>query len=384
MNNGIRGRTQRFALSILLALACQLALATSAMTSNPAATPLASSSAGSSVLTARDMRMKPLRGFNLGKPPAIVRPAGDFVELANSGAKLVRVMLNLSRCEGCSEFGMAPRDMEYLGRVVDEGASRGFKVIINLAPQPGGARADYWDDGVLKASIKKHWLVIAKTYKGNPVVAGYDLVNEPNPLRKYPLHGGALWRDFAEELITAIRKVDPDHLIVFEPAPGALPKGFDDLVPLPFDNVAYSVHFYEPHQLTHQGLPGFEGAGEYPGSAGLLRGRWDKDRLRQSLEPVRRFAQRYSVPIYVGEFSFIRSAPNDSAYRYVRDAISLFENEGWSWTYHAFRESPEWDAELPPQTPRNVSRERRSQERTPNAPLIKLLSQCFHRPEDCR
>ena len=31
---------------------------------------------------------------------------------------------------------------------------------------------------------------------------------------------------------------------------------------------------------------------------------------------------------------------------YLRDLIEIFEEYGWDWSYHAFRESPVWDVEM--------------------------------------
>jgi len=45
----------------------------------------------------------------------------------------------------------------------------------------------------------------------------------------------------------------------------------------------------------------------------------------------------------VGEFGVARWAPN--AEDYLKDNIALFEEFGWDWTYHAFRESHIWSFE---------------------------------------
>ena len=45
----------------------------------------------------------------------------------------------------------------------------------------------------------------------------------------------------------------------------------------------------------------------------------------------------------VGEFSAITWA--DGADRYIADCISLFNEHGFDWTYHAFREWPGWSVE---------------------------------------
>jgi hypothetical protein len=49
--------------------------------------------------------------------------------------------------------------------------------------------------------------------------------------------------------------------------------------------------------------------------------------------------------MYVGEFSAVRWAPDESA-EHLKDLIDLFEARGWDWCYYAFRESDCWSVEL--------------------------------------
>ena len=58
---------------------------------------------------------------------------------------------------------------------------------------------------------------------------------------------------------------------------------------------------------------------------------------------MRAFQEKYGAKIYVGEFSAVCWAPG--AEKYLEDAISVFEEYGWDWTYHAFREWPGWSVE---------------------------------------
>ena len=76
---------------------------------------------------------------------------------------------------------------------------------------------------------------------------------------------------------------------------------------------------------------------------GNFRAYMFEDLLRRTLEPVRAFQKRHHARIYVGEFSAASYAPG--AENYLRDAISLFEEYGWDWTYHAFREADVWNVE---------------------------------------
>jgi endoglucanase len=63
------------------------------------------------------------------------------------------------------------------------------------------------------------------------------------------------------------------------------------------------------------------------------------------LKQVAEFQRKYNVHIYIGEFSAIRWAPGDSAQRYLKDLIDIFEVHDWDWSYHAFREWDGWSVE---------------------------------------
>ena len=62
-----------------------------------------------------------------------------------------------------------------------------------------------------------------------------------------------------------------------------------------------------------------------------------------TLQAVRDFQQRHDAVIYIGEFSAIIWA--EGAERYLADCIAIFEEYGWHWSYHAFREWDGWSVE---------------------------------------
>jgi len=101
---------------------------------------------------------------------------------------------------------------------------------------------------------------------------------------------------------------------------------------------------YLPHAFTHQGVHSeWTKQLSYPGE---IQGQvWDKARIKLALKPAIDFANNFGVHMYVGEFSAIRWAPDKSAFRYIRDCIEVFEELGWDWTYHAFREWTGWSVE---------------------------------------
>ena len=302
-----------------------------------------------------------LRGFNLGARGETPFAEKDYADLAAYGANVVRIGVNVPISESGATFSIATSEWQYMERTAALGRKHGFKVIIALVPLPLGEAAVHWSRPELKASLVDLWAQVAARFRGNPVIAGYDLINEPvtprdrnrpPPLGELRNESSDPWRDLAVKIIQAIRAQDANSIVIFEPSPWALPKGFSQLTPLPFSGVVYSFHFYEPHALTHQGLYENRAAISYPSEA------ISRASLSNAVEPVRAFARKYSVPIFVGEFSMVRWAPGDSAARYLSDAIEIFEAEGWSWAYHAFREYEGWDAELEQALPRGAKANR--------------------------
>jgi hypothetical protein len=226
----------------------------------------------------------------------------------------------------------------------------GLMVVLDLHSPPGGsasaggyaaADADMFSDKGCQAKLVEVWQHLARRYRGVEGIWGYDLANEP--VEDTLAEGLDDWHGLAERAARAIRAIDPERAIIVECAAGGNPDGFDGMEPLNVPNVIYSVHMYLPHAFTHQGVFGPSLEVRYPS---VIDGKcWDRAQLEVALKPVMEFQRKYGVHIYVGEFSAIRWAPDDSAYRYLKDLIEIFEANGWDWTYHAFREWDGWSAE---------------------------------------
>ncbi len=189
------------------------------------------------------------------------------------------------------------------------------------------------------------WGRMARRYRESRVIWGYDLANEP--VEEEVAEGCDNWQALATRAARAVHASDARHAIIVEPTPWGGPEALDNLEPIQVPGVVYSVHMYVPHQFTHQGVNSGPTGLTYPG---MIAGKpWDKAALRRVLQPVRDWQRDYGVQIYLGEFSAIRWAPDDSAYRYLRDCIELFEEFGWDWSYHAFREWSGWSVEHGPE-----------------------------------
>lgn len=268
------------------------------------------------------------RGFQVNPNRLTVK---DIDDLGKWGANLIRF--------GFSGGEPVKTEEEYL-RWVDSRIARldslmphlernGIKVVIAFSKIPGAKRTNYASVNLKNSSdfgaLEKAWKKVASHYRKNPNIYGYDLLNEPAGIDADD------WNRVAEELVKAIRTVDPDTLVI-----NPFVTRF-----FPGENMAYSPHIYQPHTLTHQGVAERGVAWKYPGYINGVY--WDKEQLRVTLKPFIDFQQKYNARIYIGEFSCIAWAEGRD--RYIQDCIELFEEYGWDWTYHAFREWPPWSVE---------------------------------------
>ncbi len=197
------------------------------------------------------------------------------------------------------------------------------------------------------------WKKIATRFKNHPALWAYDPLNEPVQNQPAP-PGVNNWWLLQKRVAAAIRAIDPQTPILLAVDQWDAPEAFAWMEPIDLPRVIYQVHMYWPHEYTHQGIDRpWETAEDKPAYPGTFNNRpFDRDALRRKLQPVRDFQLAHNVHIFVGEFSVPRWAPGGA--QYLADNIALFEEYGWDWAYHAFRESPEWSLELanlPYQTP---------------------------------
>jgi len=265
--------------------------------------------------------------------------------------------------------------IRYVKEVLDLAHKHGLKVAVT-GPKPGkwSTREEYgehpyFQDIELVGAFREAWQRIACAFKRHPAVYGYDIVNEP--LNREFSYDRIHHRDFMILMARAIREIDPDATLIVEANADGSPAGFDcksrynfvAMTPIPFDNVIYSAHVYQPMGFTHQGIGQKKDAylhhsypttqakldanrKRFPGDLGKGSGKvevWDKEYVRRELQTVREFQLKYGARIWVGEFS--AAAWTDGGDRYLQDVTDLFEEYGWDYTYHAFRENVIWSLE---------------------------------------
>lgn len=321
-------------------------------------------------------------GFNIGTFKAVRHDSAFLAAVSATGARLARLFVEFVWDASLSRYALPQGTLPALQQVLRQAHTVGLKLVLvgdfETAPNP-----TLWGHAARATAFVQAWRILAIALKDSPALAGYDLLNEPNP----PWTGGVEsaarleWRTLAWGAIQAIRRQDALVPIVFEGVGGGQAVGLRGLLPFDAEHVVYSFHFYSPHGITHQQVaarwphriayPALDGAAlvgsdAHPGPWGLVQ-------LRAAMQDAIDFQQQHQRPVWVGEFSCVRWAPGASAFNYVNDCLTLFGQQGWPWCYHEFRGWPGWDAEVASNDPLVT-------QRSHGAPIMRLLQQKMSRP----
>ena len=157
------------------------------------------------------------------------------------------------------------------------------------------------------------WERLAQHFNGNPVVAGYDLLNEPFNEYRYSsgysddyLHS-LLWGIY-DKAYDRIRAIDSDHVIIME----ATWEAWD--LPNPsnygWENVMYEYHNYQ--------------YSDYDNANGT-----QISSMQNKINNITN--ANYNVPSYIGEFSYFN---NISAWE---TGLQLLNNNGLNWTSWSYK-----------------------------------------------
>lgn len=318
-----------------------------------------------------------LRGVNVSgafkTPPAMDKfQAAHFDPLPAWGVNTVRLLFNWESFE--PEKGRYDgKYLEWYAGLVREAGRRGIGVVIDLhqdafsrfamggcgdgfprwavvgtpsIPDNGAACTDWGGrqlfDPQVRASYEAFyansqgvrtqylalWRRLAARFRSESAVIGYDLLNEPTR------------GDWASQLLPLytdaaqmVRSMDNTKIIFVEPVAGRISLG-PGLVVAPgmrkpdFENLALAPHFYDLQMLS---------LGRH------LFGRWS-DFSETEIDDIENIAQRWNVPVWIGEFGHPRAGENiEAARQYLEGIYGQWNRRFYSaleWSY-----IPSWTPE---------------------------------------
>lgn len=299
------------------------------------------------------------RGVNVGCDITEV----DVADLSATGANLMRLSMPVCTFMELEEpYAYRKEAFEVLDSVLNWAEKYDMSVLIDPHRYPGTLHRwtmlgndPFWKEFKYHDLAIQLWDTLAQIgAKRGSVIAGYDLLNEPEVSPQMVVGSPGDINLLYSKLTKTIRKWDDVHTIVY-----ALPRYYVasenkmypyhkgiQLMAIPVDdNICLETHTYMPMAFTHQNIWEEGPFIPYPSEIDSIY--WNYDMLvKDQVELINFSKANPKVPILVGEFSCPRWTGQDGI-RYLRDVIDISEQYGWSWAYHAYRENQVWDPEMP-------------------------------------
>ncbi len=250
----------------------------------------------------------------------------DFENMASYGFNVVRVPFHYSLLEDDrNPMVLKPDGLAWLDRAVELAAKHRLYVILDLHGAQGGQSVDHttgragknelWSNPENQKRFCWLWKSLAAHYKDNPVIAAYDVVNEPYGDSHHNQNLEASLARLFGEVYTAIRSEDERHIILAAGTHSGV-QGYGDPRTNGWSQVGFTEHFY----------PGLFG---------------EKTEIASHVEFIRRSIpwrahsfKQMNAPFLVGEFQTVFNHLGGGAL--MRYYFDLYNQYGWAatmWSY---------------------------------------------------
>jgi len=191
-------------------------------------------------------------------------------------------------------------------------AANKMYLILDLHAAPGGQGKDanisdydetkpsLWESEANKKKIIAFWAELARRYKDEPWIGGYDIINEPNwnftgtNINGCDENSNAPLRELMVDITKAIREVDKNHLVIIEG--NCWGNNYNGIFPLWDENMALSFHKYWNYNNT------------------------------EAIQKFLDLRKELNVPVWLGE-----SGENSNVW--FRDVIALVEANNIGWAF---------------------------------------------------
>lgn len=234
----------------------------------------------------------------------------DIKYLKSIGANHLRLPFHYKLFTDDLFMGERNQGFKYFDRLIDWCREEQLYILLDMHCAPGGQTGDNIDDSygypfLLKSKSSQDlmteiWVRIAEKYKNEPVIVGYDIVNEPiahyfnDELDELNHQLFLLYKRITNE----IRVVDKDHIIFLN---GSNWSGnFDVFEEILDDNTVYEFHKY-----------------------------WfevNQEAVQQYVD----FSEKHQVPIYIGE-------TGENTDQWVHDFRVLLDENKISWCFWPYK-----------------------------------------------
>lgn len=216
----------------------------------------------------------------------------------------------------------------HLDRVIQACASQGIYTILDIHTAPGGQNggwhsdhgthiANFWNHKDFQDRLIWLWTEIAKHYRDNKWIAGYNPMNEPAD----PQHSRLI--TYYDRVYEAIQMVDLHHILFLDGNTYATDfSGFPEDAAKRWPNAAYSIHDYSVFGFPKSPEP-------------YTRTEEQRRRMRRSYEKKREWMDKRGLCVWNGEWGPVYGRReydgdatdeiNERRYNVLKDQLELYQ-----------------------------------------------------------
>ncbi len=255
----------------------------------------------------------------------------DFSLLKECGVNFIRVPFNYrlfiddNETESLKEEGFRVFD-----RLFELGEKYEIFIMPDLHTTPGAQNPDwhsdnslgvplFWEYQILRRQMTSLWGAIAKRYKDEPFLMGYDLLNEP-AMAKWPM-----LNEFYEETIEEIRRYDINHIIVLEGDQFSM--DFSGLKHFEDEQIALGFHYYPT--VWHPDL-----------LASILSRDERTKRIADGLDKLVQICDQFNCPAFCSEYGYGADCGEpEYTIELVKDTMNLMEEREVDWLLWCYKDA---------------------------------------------
>ncbi|KAH9939769.1 glycoside hydrolase [Epithele typhae] len=237
---------------------------------------------------------------------------------------------------------LKPEGFKHLDRAVAACAKHGIYTILDMHTAPGGQNggwhsdagthiANFWIHKDFQDRLVWLWTEVARHYKDEKWIAGYNLMNEPAD----PSNCAGLV-SFYDRAAAAVRAVDPRHVLFLDGNTYATDfSGFPEDAGARWPNAAFAIHDYS--------LYGFPLAPEP-----YARTEEQRRRMRRSYEKKREWMDARGLCVWNGEWGPVYARReyegertdeiNEVRYKVLNDQLEMYAKDRLSWSIWLYKD----------------------------------------------
>lgn len=234
----------------------------------------------------------------------------DIKYLKRTGSNHVRLPFHYKMFTNDLYMGTRNAGFDYFDRVIEWCRQENLYVLLDMHCAPGGQTGDNIDDSygypwlyyskTAQDEMSAIWVSIAKRYENDPIVLGYDVINEPFAhyfTKDIPDYNHRLFMIY-ERMVADIRAVDKKHSIYLNGSVWAGDFGvFEQILD---DNIVYEFHKY-----------------------------WFEVN-QESVQKYIDFSSKHNVPIYIGE-------TGENTDEWVMEFRKLLDQNKINWAFWPYK-----------------------------------------------